>query len=144
MNILLRRATIEDAKFLFKLRTDPLSKKYSHNKSPIYYPDHCAWLKKSLCDTNRTIFIVESKEGISVGMVRVDLIDNHYVLSWAVTANSRGLGIGLEMVKAALLLFKGPFLAEVKQENIASIKIAERSGMTKIKDCNDVITFKKY
>ena len=124
----LRPATLEDAKILFEWRNDPQARAASHNQDEISFESHMAWLKASLKKTGRRLYIAE-EAGISVGTVRSDWSDGAYTLSWTVRPESRGEGVGKRMVSLFANQFTEPIRAEVKSDNLASIKIAQAIGL---------------
>ena len=124
----LRPATLEDAKILFEWRNDPQVRAASHNQGEISFDDHLAWLEGSLANPNRKLYIAE-EDGVSVGTVRADWAENAYTLSWTVSPEARGKGVGKHMVLLLVRQIREPIRAEVKVGNIASIKISREVGM---------------
>jgi len=124
----LRPATLEDAKILFEWRNDPQVRAASHNQGEISFEDHLAWLEGSLANPNRKLYIAE-EDGVSVGTVRSDWAENAYTLSWTVSPENRGKGVGKHMVLLLVRQIREPIRAEVKVGNIASIKISREVGM---------------
>jgi len=124
----LRPATLEDAKILFEWRNDPQVRVASHNQDEISFAAHLSWLRDSLENPVRKLYIAE-EDGISVGTARADWSDGAYTLSWTVSPKSRGKGIGKRMVCFLVKQIRKPIRAEVKVGNLASIKIAQEAGM---------------
>lgn len=62
----LRRCLVEDSDTLYKLANDPTVRVNAFNTSPIPYMEHVEWLKKSIENKDRQIFIL-IKDNISVG-----------------------------------------------------------------------------
>jgi hypothetical protein len=50
-------------------------------------------------------------------------------MSWTVAPEARGSGVGKWMVVELAGMLDGPILAEIKEENAASIRIAAHVGM---------------
>ena len=124
----LRPATIEDAQILFEWRNDPQVRATSHNQDEISFEAHLAWLIGTLANPDRRLYIVE-EDGISVGTVRSDWANDAYTLSWTVKPESWGKGIGKRMVLLFADQIEKTIRAEVKVGNLASIKIAQATGM---------------
>ena len=124
----LRPATLEDAKILFEWRNDPQVRAASHNQDEINFESHLTWLRDSLENPDRKLYIAE-EDGVSIGTVRVDRDKNVYTLSWTVKPESRGKGVGKRMVSLLAKQLKEPICAEVRVGNLASIKIAQKAGM---------------
>lgn len=120
----LRKASMEDAKLLFDWRNDPITRAASHQTGELVFSEHCAWLEKALL--TRDIYIAEI-DGIPVGTVRADA-GKPTELSWTVAPHRRCKGLGTRIVMAALALHS-PARAEIKADNAASIRIAEKVGM---------------
>ena len=124
----LRPATLEDAEILFEWRNDPQVRAASHNQAEISFEDHLAWLDGSLANPNRKLYIAE-EDGISVGTIRSDWAENAYTLSWTVSPEARGKGVGKRMVLLLVKQIREPIRAEVKVGNLASMKISQGVGM---------------
>jgi RimJ/RimL family protein N-acetyltransferase len=127
-NLKFRLAAINDADILFEWRNDSETRKSSHNSQKIKPEEHIEWLKASLNNSNRKIFIVEYN-GDLVGTIRTDYLNGDCLLSWTVAPKARGRGIGKEMVALFAHRITGRIRAEVKTSNEASKLIAEYAGM---------------
>lgn len=126
----LRKATIDDARILFEWRNDPVNRRVSHNQDLISFDTHLAWLESALNNKNRNIFIALDQFQKEVGMGRADFDGENYKLSWLIAAESMGKGHGLNLVTELSKMFN-PSLAEIRKDNFASIKIAEKIGFKK-------------
>jgi RimJ/RimL family protein N-acetyltransferase len=125
----LRPATVDDSELLLVWRNDPAVRQASHDQSEIELHAHQIWVRESLENPNRKIFIAEMGD-IPVGTVRSDFEDGTYKLSWAVAPEAREQGIGKHMVSMLAAQIEGPIRAEVRIGNVASVRIAEHVGMT--------------
>jgi RimJ/RimL family protein N-acetyltransferase len=123
-----RLATIKDSDILLKWRNDPETRKNSLNTEMIKEREHIQWLISTLGDSNKKIYIVEYKKH-SVGTIHTVKSDKVTELSWTVASEVRGQGIGKQMVSAFVNKVKGSIVAEIKEGNEASKKIAEYAGM---------------
>lgn len=129
-NIIIRPATIDDARRLFEWRNDPETRNQSINTKEVVWDSHLEWLKNSLVNPNRRIMIaLEGDE--PVGTVRLDIEGLRREISWTVAPFARGRGLGALMVKRALETFDKPIIARIKPENIASVKLALQVGFRK-------------
>lgn len=127
----LRKAIFDDWKILFDWRNDPVTRKNSFNEKEINELTHKLWFNDSLLNPHRNIYILED-DSIPVGTIRSDIIlNNKYILSWNINPKQRGKGYGTEILKIYLQDKKGEFIAEIKPENTASIKIAQKNGFIK-------------
>ena len=132
--MILRKAKHDDWKTLLDWRNDPITRKYSHTQDIVSEGTHKAWFVDTLMSTYREIYILEDNL-VPVGTIRSDNIGlNKYLLSWNISSNHRGKGYGTELLRLYLQDRKGEFVAEIKPENIASIKMVEKNGFTKLTD----------
>src|SRR3990167_5701995 len=139
--IVLRSATEKDAIFLFKLRNDEKTEAASHNTGDISWSEHLVWLKNTFKNKNRKLYIAE-EDFIPVGQIRTDFSCGVYELSWTVEPELRNKGIGKRMVAELAKKISGKMRAEIKSDNISSIRIAEYIGMRKYCENNRVLYYK--
>ena len=139
----LRAATLDDAEMLLRWRNDETTRKASHATDEIKLENHIEWLKATLQNQKRSLYVAE-ENGISVGTVRADYDNGIYELSWTVSPEARGQGVGKRMVSSLANRIKEPIRAEVKKGNEASSKIAEFSGMIFVKETeNGVLHYQR-
>ncbi len=124
MHLTLRAATQDDAERLFAWRNDPLTRAMSKDSAPLQWDAHLSWLSARLTREDPALFIVE-RAGLAVGTLRID----GELISYTVAPEQRGVGIATAMLKLARERF-GPLTAEIRADNAASIKAAERAGHT--------------
>jgi len=128
----LREAQFKDWNILLDWRNDPISRKNSFNQDLIDTETHKDWLIKSLSLLSRKIYILEDPINGAVGTIRCDTnSDNTNTLSWNISPKERGKGYGNLILKMFLKDATGEFLAEIKDSNIASIKLAKKNGFIK-------------
>ena len=89
---------------------------------------HFTWLKASLSNPEKRLLWIAEVDGIAVGSCRADRVGDAWELSWTIAPEARGKGFAHDMLSKLVSYFDEPLLAEVKADNIASIKVAERSG----------------
>lgn len=140
--VVLRFASTDDAKILFEWRNDPTTRTASHNTYEVRFEDHLTWLEKSLANPRRMLFVAELN-GIPVGTVRADRSDDAWTISWTVAPSYRGSGVGKAIVLKLARSITDPIRAEVKSENIASIRIAEHAGMRLICEVAGILHFER-
>jgi len=119
---------MDDADLLLEWRNDPAVRQASRHRSEIEFQAHQIWLRESLANPNRKIFIAELGD-VPVGTVRSDYSRGTYELSWTVAPEVREQGIGKSMVALLASQIEGPICAEVRIGNVASVRIAEHAGM---------------
>ena len=123
----LRSARMEDAELLLSWRNDPVTRSFSRNTLPMDRTEHLEWLRRTLEDPARKLFIAEEK-GVPVGTVRADFDGRAHELSWTVAPQARGRSVGRRMVLLAARAVGGSLRAQVKAADVASIRIAEAAG----------------
>ena len=127
----LRKATHDDWKILLDWRNDPTTKENSFNQDKISLKTHRLWFNNSLLNPQRNIYILEDNL-TPVGSIRSDnILHNQYLLSWSIAPNQRGKGYGNKILEIYLQDKTGKFIAEIKPENIASIKMVQKNGFAK-------------
>ncbi len=127
MDVCFRLATLSDLEMLLEWRNDPETRANSKNSGSIPREVHEAWLRGSLGNPDRKLFVAECS-GDSIGTVRLDRREGTWELSWTVAPASRGKGFGTVMVAEATKLVSGNLVAEIKETNTASIRIAQQAG----------------
>ncbi|MBI2474286.1 MAG: GNAT family N-acetyltransferase [Candidatus Taylorbacteria bacterium] len=131
---MLKPVTEADAQLLFQWRNDPETRANSINTEPVPWEKHLEWLRKSISDSDRRLFIF-LQNGKPAGTCRIDRsVENGeeiHELSWTVAPEWRGKGIGKAMIGELLqekILSGKKKKAVIKPNNIPSIKIVERHG----------------
>ena len=117
-----------DAETLLAWRNDIATRGASHNREIVRLDDHLAWLSATLENQSRQLFIAE-ENGQPVGTVRADFSEGVTEISWTDSPSARGRGVAKRMVATLVDRIGGPIRAEIKETNLASIKVAEFSGM---------------
>jgi RimJ/RimL family protein N-acetyltransferase len=69
--IVLRPSTLQDANLLFDWRNDSETMKASHSTPDLVKSEHVTWLKKTLSNSSRKLYVAE-ENGFPVGTVRAD------------------------------------------------------------------------
>jgi RimJ/RimL family protein N-acetyltransferase len=60
------------------------------------------------------------------------MLNGKYLLSWSIAPNQRGNGYGTKILELFLKDKTGNFIAEIKPENIASIKMVQKNGFNQL------------
>ena len=118
----IRPASIDDARTLFAWRNDPLTRAMSKTTDVVEWAGHIEWLGRRLARPEPGLFIAEI-DGVPVGTFRVD--DGE--ISYTIAPEHRRLGYAKAMLTLAKEMF-GPLRAEIKAENVPSIKAAAATG----------------
>lgn len=125
--VYLRQVAFEDARQLYEWRNDTVTRKNSFNTEVISYDNHKAWLKKVIAEKSIYLYILVC-EFVSVGQIRVKILDGIGIISYSIDHNYRGLGYG----KLILKLLEDKFYSDqiacteliglVKEDNTPSQK----------------------
>ena len=116
-------ATNDHLVFLWELRNDHLTKKYSLNPSKVSFSGHKKWFLKN----KKKIFILTNNNE-PIGQIRLEKDKDDSLIDYAVAKNYRNKGYGFMLIKDCLRN-KGKienFKAVVHKKNIASINIFKR------------------
>jgi len=141
--IKLREANVNDCELLFKWANDRTVRLNSNSPDPIEWHNHEAWFQNKLSALNTKIFIFQSVQNQSLGQLRLDYIEGEWLIDYSVDSKYRGLGLGKEIVKLALLeIPNGVFKAQVKKKNISSLKVFQSLGFTLEQSTEDSYFYK--
>jgi RimJ/RimL family protein N-acetyltransferase len=141
----LRNAFFEDWKMLLEWRNDVETRSNSLNANRVSELQHKQWLQDILADRNRQLFVCMEND-MPVGTVRADFNQEEamYKLSWTISPAARGKGIGKQMVRLLTERLDTKVCAEIKKDNIASIKIAVFAGMELKKELDGVLYYANF
>tara|TARA_R110001606_G_scaffold113564_2_gene240704 strand:- start:2036 stop:2455 length:420 start_codon:yes stop_codon:yes gene_type:complete len=124
----LRKVMFDDWELLLNWRNDPLTIRNSFTEGEVTAETHKLWFNDSLMNPRRNIYILEENE-LPIGTIRSDILNkNEYLLSWDISPTQRGKGLGTKILKIYLQNKKGKFIAQIKSDNLPSIKIAKNNG----------------
>jgi RimJ/RimL family protein N-acetyltransferase len=134
-----RAATPADAERMWRWRNDPEVRSVSFNRELIPFDSHQSWLQQRLNDPQSIIRISEDINGMAVGQVRFELVDEGQtaLISIIVDQTRRGRGLGTLLIAAGCQeLFKNHtasrIIAQVKPSNAASEKAFRAAGFQAI------------
>lgn len=133
MNFKFKKANSKDRKDLFEWRNSETARKNSLNQDVISWSEHKEWFSNRVKDPNTTIYIVYLDE-LKIGSIRFEEKENFFRISIVLAPEHTGKGLSADIIKAGTELFlkgekvKKPVIAEVKENNIASIKAFKRAG----------------
>lgn len=125
-----RLATEDDKQDLFDWRNDPLTCSMFNNTDMVEWDGHVKWLKSTIERDDR-VLVLGLCEGDKVGTVRYDLTDDHAQVTITINPAWRGKKMATPLFLAAEQ-FLPPHInsihAEIKDNNIPSIKSCEKAG----------------
>ena len=144
-----RLADEHDIKDIFGWRNDKNTRLQSHNSKEICWEDHEKWYKNSL--KNKNIYMLLCEESVDkskIGIVRFNIYEDFSVISINLSPQMKGMGLGFSCLKNSISRFKNDYeyikylLAEIKIDNIPSIKTFEKVGFIFEKKSNNINQYK--
>lgn len=127
MDLRLRKIKKEDSVTLFKWTNDPTVRQNAFNTKPVEWEEHCKWFDSKFDSPESEIYLL-LKEEEPVGQIRFDREEGYWKLSYSISREHRGQGLGKELVKLGLNEVQGKVKAWVKKDNPASLKVFDRLG----------------
>lgn len=133
--LILSKTTMHDADLLFHWRNDLITRESSFNSEPIIYQDHINWLKNSLNNPNHLSYIGQLNQQ-KIGVCRFNKTHEHrtILVSINLNPNMRKQALSLPFLYYSIQTANHyfniehyEFIAQIKKENIASIKIFARA-----------------
>lgn len=122
MILQIRPATLNDVETLLRWRNDPITRASFKSPEIVPWDEHFAWLAQRLDYDRPDLFIAEMNSE-PVATYRID--DGQ--ISYTVAPERRRQGIATQLL-ACVRQRHGSLTAEVRPQNIGSIKAAERAG----------------
>lgn len=134
--IVLREAAAADCENLFLWRNDPEVRRHSLDSRPLEFTAHQKWFSKVLESADRPLLIGASG-GDDVGVIRFDVEGREAVVSVYLRPGCIGHGYGAMLIDAGSRWVREHcagvkcLVAEIKPENIASIRAFEAAGYSR-------------
>lgn len=128
-------ATPKDIFTLYEWANDPIVRDNAINKAKIELKQHFYWFINRLSSKNSEIYIYQVN-GIQVGQVRIDLHEDseEWYIDYSIAAEHRGKKYGKSIIECLINLFpQRCFIAQVKNTNLASIRVFEENGFKEIR-----------
>lgn len=141
--MILRKANIDDCRFIFDLSNDPVVRANSFSTIEIKWEDHINWFKKQLNSDNKIFLIICEDDETSIGQVRFDVTGrNNAKISLSLLEKVRGRGLGSKVIRMSTKKTFSETKVErveawVKKDNAASLKTFEKSGYMKFDEIED-------
>ena len=129
----IRNLEADDINDLFDWRNNPDVRKNSFNTNPISWDEHNKWFETMNKDLNTTNYIA-CWEGNKIGSIRFENKDIAIKVSVMLNPDFIGKGFGSKLIKVGTEKFinkkkiNKPIIAEIKKDNIASIKVFQKAG----------------
>ena len=132
----LTKAEINDINDIFEWRNHPDIRKNSFNQELLSWDEHEKWFMAKLKDPDTTAYMAYYKE-IKVGTIRFESKDRVIKTNVMLNPLFLGKGLGSKVIKLGVERFimeKKPdmqIIAEIKKDNIASIKAFQKADFKK-------------
>ncbi|MEN9997731.1 MAG: hypothetical protein RI922_721 [Bacteroidota bacterium] len=138
LNYTIRLAAEADIDITFKWANDEATRKYAFSKEFIPFENHKAWFLSKISSTECLYFIL-CEQAKPIGSIRFDLKDNIATISYLLSPEHHGKGLGAILMKKGLEELEKHVNSKwielvqgyVLFENFASIKLFERFGFSK-------------
>jgi L-amino acid N-acyltransferase YncA len=141
--MIIKKITKKDSFDIWLWRNDKKSIFFSKNKKKITLNVHNKWFEKNLNNVKIKFYIgylVMNNHKKKVGVVRFNIKSNYAVVSINLNSTMRGKGLSYILLEAGIKKFlkfkKIRLIAEIKKNNLASIRCFLRNGFYFIKSRN--------
>jgi UDP-2,4-diacetamido-2,4,6-trideoxy-beta-L-altropyranose hydrolase len=105
--LMARKARLDDLRLLYCLANDPLSCENSINLESVTLKKYQKWFYGRLRDLNHCkIYIIETEDGLPIGQVRFDLIDNGWEINYSITSFATGFYLNRNLLSSAISAFR--------------------------------------
>lgn len=134
----LRKAGSKDCRFIWELANDPVVRSVSFSTDEIPWEKHQQWFIAKIQDPKCRFYVAENAFGEKLGQIRFELKAEGWVISLSIISKFRGKGLGSDLIKAgSQTMFDTDHKikkihAYIKNENISSIRVFEKSGYIKV------------
>jgi RimJ/RimL family protein N-acetyltransferase len=142
MSIRLRAVTSDDAQQIFKWRNDAWIVSLSSSQRQVNWEEHIAWFHDVLASDRHLLLIIESKDGVGAGLVRLDRIDEYQArITIYLLKEFTGQGIGVYAIgKACAAGFSlwsiHTINAHIRCDNRHSISAFSKAGFLIVESSN--------
>ena len=136
--------------FLWRIRNNPVSRKFSVETSYISHLEHREWVEKKLKSNNSIIYIIKvgNENG---GVVRFEKLSNNkfFEVSIILAPEYRGYKLSEKILKQILNKIYSEnkvnnFLARIHKDNVSSKKIFNNLGFVETNKFDEIKNFNKY
>lgn len=141
-SLVFKKASIEDAKIIFDLANDPVTRQNSFSTAEIKWEDHIKCFSRKIEDVNCDFYILKDGDSV-IGSIRVDYDNDKLtgLISYNVSANHRRRGYGTKMIQMITDKARKGYtlVGEVKKTNVGSIKCFENNNYIKSENEDEYI-----
>ena len=143
----IRKTMDEDLMPLFTLANDPLVRSASLSSETIKLPTHEQWFKNAMQDPLQLLFTLLDGRAKFLGQLRFDLRqEGQALISISLVPSSRGFSLSEKIIRQGTRIMERlhpnrTILAQIKTENIASIKSFEKAGFSCSKEQDNILYY---
>ena len=140
-----RLARLDDEALLLHWANDPLVRANAFNSEAIAIDTHQKWFYTRLRDPEGCkIYIVETEDGLPIGQVRFERVENEWEIHYSLASFARGLGLAKNLLSVAIKRFRvgqngAQVFGRVKQGNLPSQKVLEELGFTEAQGGGQIV-----
>ena len=145
MNFSLKKIQYSDWKILLDWRNDDNTRHQFFDSSVIDESAHKTYIKN--ITNNPRIEEIDQQYILYVndepaGTIKSSKKDESYYIGYTISNKFRGKNLSVIMMQLFLYDMKGIFICEIKDTNLASIKMVERVGYELLTTNNNILTYK--
>lgn len=130
----LRPVRISDAKTLYQWATSKDVRENAIHQEIFSYEHHLKWIGGKIQSAACKFFILEFDQK-TIGQIRIDKIDQDWILDYSVDREWRGKGLGQKIIELFLKeIGSVNIVAQVLETNAASIRVFEKLGFRRVKN----------
>jgi UDP-2,4-diacetamido-2,4,6-trideoxy-beta-L-altropyranose hydrolase len=133
-NLCLREAVQEDVYDYFQWTNDPAVRLNSFSQERIGWDEHKEWFERKLVDATTRLFVLMTGD-LPVGQLRFEERSGAQFINYSIESAYRGRGWAGKLITLGLSWvrdMKMPIRAEVKSDNVASMRVFEGLGFRPI------------
>lgn len=127
-----RLATSLDSKQIYDWNTEAEARANSFSQASFTFEKHQKWFLEKLADDNTRFLVFFMPQVGEVGLVRLDNLGEEVLIGINLDVGFRGKGLAKTMLEQASeyakFLFEKPIVAQIKETNMASIRVFEKAG----------------
>ena len=143
MNFSLKKIQYSDWKILLDWRNDDNTRHQFFDSSVIDEADHKKYIRNitndNIAKDQQYILYINDEPG---GTIKSSKKDESYYIGYTISNKFRGKNLSVIMMQLFLYDMKGIFICEIKDTNLASIKMVERVGYELLTTNNNILTYK--
>jgi len=144
----LRKATQSDMRLYFDWANDESVRLNSFKSEKISLKTHFDWFLTNM-KNNNTILLVAEIEKTPIGQIRLKMLQNNGYLNYSIDKAFRNKGYGTQIIQKTIQYLRENKIilnlyAEVKQDNIGSIRIFEKCNFKKQEQQEKIVFHYKF